>query len=236
MKYQTVLTPNKKNRQGGFTIIELMIATLMFAIVLLLVTFGLLQVTRTYYKGITGAKTQQTSRAVIDQLSRAIQFSGSTITETPGVQTGGSLFAFCIGNQRYSVLIDRQVVDKAPNSSIDQTKHALVVDTVAVCDRNTSPQTLSNPNVSLSDTSRELIPANMRVGKLLVKEITKSGDETKLYDIQVLIISGENDLLAGGDPDNPSDPNYHKQCGSVRAGTQFCAVSNLSTTVQKRIN
>src|SRR3990172_9120101 len=67
---------------GGFTIVELMIATTIFSVILLIVTFGMLQIGRTYYKGITLTKTQNAARSIIDTISQDIQFSGEGVTDS----------------------------------------------------------------------------------------------------------------------------------------------------------
>src|SRR3989338_4615433 len=98
-------------KDSGFTIIELMIATTVFSLVLLLCTFGLLQVARVYYKGVTGAKVQEALRNVTDNITRVIQFSGGSVVPPPANTTGGTPFVFCIDDQRYSVVINRQLVE-----------------------------------------------------------------------------------------------------------------------------
>ena len=97
----------------GFTIVELMIATSVFAVVLLLCTYGLLEIGRTYYKGATILRTQETARILIDDVTEAIQFNGGEVVSNTA--SGWH----CVGTKRYSFVLNRQLND---------TNHALVTD------------------------------------------------------------------------------------------------------------
>jgi prepilin-type N-terminal cleavage/methylation domain-containing protein len=201
----------------GFTIIELMVATAVFAIVLVVVTTGIIQVTRVYYKGITESTTQDTARGIIDIISQAIQFSGGDITPTsasaPGVPA-----AFCIGSQQFSYALGYQLMDD-PDPDMFQTPHVLVVNTVSGCSGSTSPQNVRDEAV----VGRELLGPRMRLSDL---SVTNLGNN--LYRVSVRVVYGDDDLLS-----NPTATNA--VCQSVRSGTQFCAVSDLSTVVIKRV-
>jgi len=229
------------NKQG-FTIVELMIATMVFSVILLLITFGMLQVGRTYYKGITSTKTQNAARSIMDRISQAIQFSGGEVKETPPVGAPGTVYAFCINDQQYSFLIDKQLTDGSPNP--DQSKHVLVVDTPAGGCNTTTPPDLNNP-ADLKDAMvfpdavdpEELMGANMRLAKLSVTPdptdpgITDPSLGISLWRITVKVVYGDNDLLIN----DSTDPDYHQKCAASSAGTQFCAFSELSTVVKKRV-
>lgn len=220
---------------SGFTIIELMIATTVFSLVLLLCTFGLLQVSRVYYKGITGSKVQETLRTITDEVSRAIQFDGGSVVPTPSSVTAGSQFVFCISDQRYSVVTGRQLVDGNPDPALSQVRHALVVDTVVGCNAGTTPQ---DP-MAASVNGRELLAPRMRLVKF---EVLDKGDN--LYAVNARVAYGDNDLLCSpaANDCNSSTPsstailgNNDLTCKNIRAGTQFCAVAELNTVVQKRL-
>src|SRR6266702_6725818 len=121
----------KHKAQAGFTVIELLIATAIFSLVLLLITVGIMQITRVYYKGITETNTQNTARAIVDDIAQAIQFGGpANIQKTVGT-TPGTSYAFCIGNQLYSYILGYQVVDA--KSAGAQAYHGLVVSSAAGC-------------------------------------------------------------------------------------------------------
>lgn len=210
----------KHTNSQGFTVIELMIATAVFAVVLVVVTAGILQVSRLYYKGVTASNTQNTARSVIDTISQAIQFGGGAVVPTSsGVATPTAPKVFCIGDQRFTYDLGWQVVDTAPNSTKHQAYHALVQDTLAGCNAS-SVQALNTQTV----LGRELLSPNMRLSKLNVTAIG-----TNQYRVELRIIYGDDDLL------KPPQDSATTTCINETAGTQFCSVIELSTVVTKRV-
>ena len=220
--------PNKNNY--GFTIIELLIATLVFAVVLVVITIGIIQIARVYYKGVTETNTQNTARSIIDNVSQSIQFSGGNVTTAPGSVTPGSSFSFCVGNQQYSYTLGYQVEDN-PSPSKYQTYHAMVQSTAAgtVCSSATAAQNVRAQNV----TGREMVSPHMRLANLSVTPVAGTSN----YKILVKIIYGDDDLIySPSAPTSAAGPTRPDAvCRPVRQGSQFCAVSQLSTVVQKRV-
>ena len=213
-------------RTRGFTIIELMIATMIFSVVLLLVTSGILQVARVYYKGLTEANTQTTARGIIDNISQSIQFSGGPVSETVGTSPGTD-YAFCINNNQFTYRLGRQVRNN-PTAS-DQTWHAIVVRTITGSCSTTAAQVLSSQTVT---GGRDLMGQDMRLANLVVDDIGSNR-----FRITVRVVYGDSELLFS--PSAPGDTTGYGRADAVcrpeRASTQFCAVSELSTVVVKRV-
>ena len=204
------------DRKHGFTILELLVATIVFSVVLLLVTAGIMQIARVYYKGVTESNTQNAARSIIDNISQAIQFSGGAVTETDPPMPGEDE-VFCIGSQHFSYRLGWQVEDN-PNSAQNQAWHGLVQRPLTgSC---TGAQDMDNENL----TGRDLVPRHMRLTKLSVEDM--GGNQ---YRVQVRVVYGDNDLLTI--PATGADV----ACRSQSAGTQFCSISELSTTVVKRV-
>ncbi len=202
-------------KHQGFTIIELMIATVIFSTVLLLCTYALIQIGRLYMKGVTMSRTQEVARSAITEIAQSIQFSGGPVlpdVTTPG--TAGVPVVFCVDNNRYTFVSDRQLVDSGPLAP-DQANQVLIRDTIAGCNPAASPQPpFNNP--------RELLANGMRIMDLSVTRA--SGNES--YMISITVVFGDQDLLSAD----------HKSCAAnLSAGGGFCAVSSLHTTVQKRV-
>lgn len=204
--------------QPGFTILELLVATIVFSVVLLLVTSGILQIARVYYKGVTEANTQSTARNIIDTVSQAIQFSGGNVTDTVAAPTPNTDYAFCVGDTQFSYRLGWQVED-GYNPGVSQSWHGLVKNSIAGCTSSTAPQTLTNQAIS----GRDLIGKHMRLANLTVNNIGPNQ-----YKVQVRVVYGDDDLL-----NNPTSTNA--SCKSEHAGTQFCASAELSTIVVKRV-
>lgn len=196
--------------QRGFTIIELLIATLVFSVVTLVITTSVLQFTKQYYRGVVSSTTQSTARGIIDDISRSVQFNSDGIFK---LYRGSQVRGICVGgSKRYNF---------EPYQQVGGNRHGLVSDTYNGCGTATSPLNLSgNSNLS-TPNARELLGEKMQVAKLSVEP---SGE---MYTINVKIVYGDNDLLK-----NPGTPNVECKTG---AGSQFCAVSELTTTVKRRV-
>lgn len=207
---------SSRRRQDGFTIVELMIATSVFSVFLLMITLVIVQISRTYTKGIVISKTQEAARAVTSEITRAIQFGGSSLSLPPASPTAGTVYTFCAGSQRYTFVVGRQL--KASPTAADQSAHVLVADSVA----------LGCPSGSLviTDTKlqRELLGENMRLSNLSISQV----GTTNLYRVLVRVAYGNFDDL-----ENPTATTA--QCRNTQGSSEFCAVSELVTTVQKRL-
>ncbi len=216
----------KKLTQRGFTIIELLIATTVFSVVLLLCSFSLLQIGKTYYKGLTSSRTQSAARAALDDIAQAIQFSAGNIYAIK-TGTGGTSY-FCVSDKRYTFVPGQQLTS-SPSS------HALVRD---------NPGTCSDPGGWPTSDANELLGVHMRLVRLEICQPGELGQydvppsttchhhtpiNSNLYSINIRVVYGDDDLLTDSDGDGILD-----SC-KAGAGSQFCAVSDLTTAVQKRV-
>ncbi len=216
-------------RQSGFTIIELLIATLVFSIILLLLSTGLIQIARIYYKGITTSRTQQTARTIMDSISRDIQFSGSSVPVTI-TSDGGGKYHFCVNNDRFTYQVNKQLAD---NPTGNQVAHVLIKDSPATCS-SAGPADLTAPVAG----AVELMGNNMRLVNLQI-----STPSTSLYTVTVRVVAGDDSYIcsptAGDCSSGVTDPHITNPtdltCKTLSTGSQFCAVSELQTTIQKRI-
>lgn len=208
------INPKHKSMQG-FTIVELMMATLVFSVILLMVTIGVLQVNRVYYKGVTEANTQNSARAIMDTISQAIQFNGGTVGPLPTTAspTPGTTYYVCVNNQQFIYKQGFQLVSGTPG--LHQTNQTFLQKAITgACAAPATPL-----------TGRELLSPNMRLSNL---QITHIGT-TNLYKVQVTVAYGDDDVM-----NNPT--SLAPVCKGIRAGNQFCSISSLSTVVEKRIN
>lgn len=205
--------------QKGFTIIELLIATLVFSMVVMLITYGILAFTRAYYKGVNQSNTQNTARLVIEDIAQAIQFSGGEVQPTLGTTGSGDSVGFCIGSSQYSYVLGKQLSDQTP-LEVNQAKHVLMLDKGASC-AGTNAQNVEGATVA----GTELLGPRMRLSKLSIAPVTGATD---VYKINIKIVFGDDDLL-----NNPTAANASCDVGS--RGSQYCAEAELTTVVKKRI-
>ena len=219
----------KTRAQSGFTVIELLIATAVFSVVLLLVAEGILSFNNVYYKGITQSNTQNAARSVLENISQAIQFSGGAVTSP--ITANGSSKGFCIGGQRYSYLLGQELVDSGTLGT-DQAHHVLVQDSPNGGCGGTNAQDVASLPVNLTaNEGVELLSQHMRLAKLTVSQL--SG--TDLYQVEVRVAYGDNAFLysPSGNALGPVAPDA--TCHADWAGAQFCATAELSTVVEQRI-
>ncbi|HSW99824.1 MAG TPA: prepilin-type N-terminal cleavage/methylation domain-containing protein [Patescibacteria group bacterium] len=208
----------RMNRTGmdGFTIVELMMATLVFSVILLLATVGVLQVNRVYYKGVTEANTQNVTRSIMDTISQAIQFNGGAITPIPtnASPTAGGTYYVCVNNQQFVYQPGFQLVSGSGGLGTHQTHQSLIQRTVSGC-----------PVPAGAVVGRELLSPSMRLSNLQVTQVGTSN----LYRVQVRVVYGDDGVM-----NNPTSTT--SSCKGIQAGNQFCSVSDLTTVVEKRIN
>ncbi len=207
--------------QSGFTIMELMIATTIFSVILLLCTFGMMKIGRTYYKGIISSRTQSAARAVSDSIVQAIQLEGelknppSTIPPQPNLADSGS---FCVGSRRFTYTFGTKVSDTTPGVRSD------IVTSVGCPDIAT--QAFNTQNY------QELLGPGMRLLQLKIED-TGGGEQR----VTVRVAYGDDDLLvddAGKKMDETGLLVWQAHCKGG-TGDEFCAMSELVTYAKKRI-
>ena len=202
--------------ERGFTLIELMVATVIFSLVMIVLTYGVISISRSYYKGITVSQTQNAARNIASSLTQAIEFDGNYIALPPSGNLGG----FCIGNKRFSYLLGYQLAGTYSTGLVHTAAHSLVEDTPGSCSSGSLIQDLANNN---SLPGIELMGKNMRLANLTINQ----QGSTNLYQIDVRVVYGDEDLL-----NNPTGTDA--SCKG-QSGDQFCATSELSTTVARRV-
>lgn len=209
----------------GFTIIELIIASSVFGVVLLIAMTGILYIGRAYYKGIITSRTQETARSIVNEISSSFQYGGVTPVTSPAVDESTGFRAQCIGKFRYSYVLDSRVNN---NSDPGTSRHALWLDVIGqgkACvplDLNLPVPEDDNTDKTSPDAlaqRRELLPTNMRIDEFDVQQPAGRS----FLNVNIRLIFGEQDLSPEG------------TCIQNRFGGQFCAVSDQRTTVKKRL-
>jgi len=223
------MTQSHKRQQSGFTMIELLIAMTVFSVVVIVITVSVIQFSKQYYKGIISTATQNAARTITDDIARSIQFNSGGVTGIPNGPPSGYK-GYCVGDSKmYSFELYQQVTDSGTGPN-HQGYHGLVSSTVSGCNTNSLPLTVKTlGTLNPAKNQRELLAQHMRLAKF---SITSSGG---LEIIDVKVVYGDDDLLTnpvGLNPNNLDSPDIN--CKST-AGSQFCAVAELTTAVQKRV-
>jgi prepilin-type N-terminal cleavage/methylation domain-containing protein len=80
------MNKKKRSQQKGFTIIELMISTVIFSLVLLAASAAIIQIGKKYSRGITYTRTQEVARSTVDEIAQSLQFT-SQVVKVPNYDT-----------------------------------------------------------------------------------------------------------------------------------------------------
>ncbi len=233
----------KTNKQAGFTIIELLIATSILSTMLVMVTTMMIGISNLYYKGINQSRVQDAVRGVTEEVGHALQLTDKTpLSEASPISfsiNGSTLAikAYCIDTTRYSYIIGVQI-----GSGSNRISHVLWRDDIAAT-ANCLPVNLqlsnpeSGPNAGTNGT--ELATPNSRLNKFTIGLISP-------YNISVGMVYGDDDLLCSPSvvgscaSSTVMSPQAQYTLGDLRCrgktGDQFCSVSNLTTTVVQRLN
>jgi prepilin-type N-terminal cleavage/methylation domain-containing protein len=93
----------KKLDQNGFTIVELLIATAVFASILFIVTYGIIQISKTFTNGFIETQTQNVAISLSDQLTRDVEFSSGSIGTDRGPINinNNNYYYFCTNQEEY---------------------------------------------------------------------------------------------------------------------------------------
>ncbi len=227
-----------KSNETGFTIIELLIATAIFTVILIITTTSIIGISQTYVKGSVENQTQQSARSILSSISQDIEFNNATninISDFSSPASSDERY-FCIGNDVYVFKINKYLSFShtgSEYSNIGLIRYA----------SNSCPTAATLPT-SLSTMPQgytELLANHERIGQLNIKQININNFHA--YTISLEIGYGSNSLLGI----SSSSPYYNDstipsasttipyQCQSG-LDSSFCAVSILTTTVAPRIN
>ncbi len=219
MKYRYSIKPNWRRSMAGFTLVELMISTGVFSVVLLICTTAVLVIGQDFHKAAIASLTQNTSRNIIDNITRELQYNTGTVSPTKSAPYKTvTVNAVCIGTVRYSYLLGYELVDGSFDSAKQQSPHVLWRDEyTGNCEpANVTEETLTSGKELMSLHTR------LRVGNGL--NITTAISNTgTLYNIDVSVIYGDKDVITAAD-----------KCVSSRSGGAFCGLSELHTAVFRK--
>lgn len=206
-----------RSKQAGFTIIELMIATMVFSVVLLLCAAGLIAIGRMYQKGNNNRAVQEVSRSILDTIKNDFELSGGNykaMTTPPG----GNTYAFCIGQTLYIYQVNVPVA--ADGSQPGLIRNTALYGALA-CAYATDASALSI-NDALSNEGRELLGANMRLVQPPIVQAYPSATNAQSLKIRANVIFGADDLI------------FADRCRGG-AGQEYCASSILETFATRRL-
>ncbi len=234
------LANNKKI--NGFTIIELLIATAAFSIMLVIIAFSVNYFAIKYYQSLTTINTQGNLISTINNISQSIKFS----LQAPNYSlpsTSNPVGYLCTSSTEYVFYINQPFF----KGSINNNNSGIIQYPIV---QNTCLTPSSLPAL----TGQQLLGNNMRPLYFNISSIN-----TNLYNLTIEIaytgsvssgignsllcspkISPNNQGGCGPDASNlttTQDIKYAPTIGcKPTAVSQFCDVSTLQTTSSRRIN
>jgi prepilin-type N-terminal cleavage/methylation domain-containing protein len=216
-------------KERGFTIVELLIATAVLSTILVLTTVIMINIGNLYYKGINQARVQDAVRNVSDGLTQNLSLDdANAIYASKNITFHGNSYkteAYCIGTTRYTFIKGVQIGDNW-TSTQPQVPHVMWRDNVTSGSCGTAD--ITSPGLS---GGSELMPPNSSLAEFCITGTGSSNCQSGAspYTVQIALAYGDNDLLI---PSPPLGMNVHCK-GST--GDQYCAVATSQTTVVKRL-
>lgn len=213
------------DKQQGFTLVELMLAIAFVGFIILFTVLAVMQVMRTYNKGITVKEINQTARVTVEDMSRAVR-SANEIT-TSAMASG----RVCLGGISYVWNTQggsANKYDSAGNPSVtlvrvDDAGGAMCVLVGA-----------SYPNVPTAKTT------SLLSDRAWVQMLDISVNSANNLATITLQLSTPEDAASPAiedpfpaTPSNPADSATWVRCKGT-PGAEFCAVATFSTTVALR--
>lgn len=211
----------QRSNSHGFTILELLIATVIFSLVLLVCLASFLQIGRLFTKGVNMSLTQQDARDILTNIGNDIRFSQNPPTIANGY--------FCVGLHRYKYMLNNHL----KSDNWDQLSNYGLVreNVVAGC---------PSPAVAGSGTQPvEMIDNGMQLNRLTFGPSSNACSSSLCtISINLLFYGVDNAVFtSSAHPGNTqadhaaaaSDPDA--TCTGSLEGSQFCATANYTTTV-----
>lgn len=219
--------PKQRRGQGGFTIVELIIATLVFSTVLLVAMSGFIEIGRLFYKGANATANQQAARDITAAVKADIATTSNISTVKKVTANGGNIRYYCVGNSRYTFIPGNQV---KLNDHDHINKFGLLSDTlpgVGGCANPFDPP----GSVPIPDNASELLGDRMRLNYFCITPNTQVSYGS-LYDISISVVSGaDNYLSPGGTGGSDCQAAQLLDCNSALKTSQYCARTDLNTSV-----
>jgi prepilin-type N-terminal cleavage/methylation domain-containing protein len=210
----------------GFTIIEVMIATAVFAVVLLITIGGFMQIAQVFYKSVVQTQTQQDLREIVDRVSSDIR-QAPVIYDYQQIGTTDKYYQ-CIGSTRYTYRLNNRV-DSADADT--NSKFGILIDRLpgnSPCGNPYDASTQFKP-AGDPDAPIELLATNERLNHFYVSRVANnvsgdSGDNNWVYQVDVAIATGRNQYLL-------TDASGQATCNDRLSISQYCSVAHLTTAV-----
>lgn len=216
----------RKLNKKGFTIMELMIATAVFSVLLLIASGVIVQLSRQFYKGLIQSKTQEVARNIGEEIARNIQFSS---TAPQLLSSTAESEVWCIADRRYLFVRGRQLGTDSNQSP------SVAVRTDLGCGGD--PSMSSGYTLAAGDV--EMVGEKMRLSDMTIEQ----GPNDKVWSVTVRVLHADDGQVCetGTAKCNNEQVNTNAELLSRNLscrnmpGSQFCGASTYSMVVVRRL-
>jgi prepilin-type N-terminal cleavage/methylation domain-containing protein len=241
-RFITGFNMRKHPTTSGFTIIELMIATLVFSIILLVIIGAFLQIGHIFFKGVSLANTQESSRSLIGDITDDLRFArnpqciddkestdSQSVANTPQCTVDANTRFFCVGTHRYVYTLAKNMPagsQKMTNDDISQnsyTNYKGVVET-------TIPAGCPHPGTTSEKNRKQLLGPDMQLNALSMK----CAANFCTIHTHIIFYGADDGVFESASAPSDALRAPDAQCTGDLRSTQFCAVSDMTTSVNMR--
>jgi|GEM_PF-769102 len=226
-----------ENGSNGFTIIELLVATTIFSIVLIVIVASFLQVGRMFYKGVSVNNTNEAARTLVDDIANDIRLSKSSLYADPTADKNlMNVQYFCVGQHRYTFIFKTKVQGSDITATNLQAKNIQA----GVIQDNTGGNCHQPSDDPPGTNATQILGPDMQLNNLT---LTKSSSETGVSGVRIhthiVFYGADNTVFDTSDTtmkNTASDPGKAAGasdafCSGNSLSTQFCAVSDIDTNI-----
>jgi prepilin-type N-terminal cleavage/methylation domain-containing protein len=213
----------------GFTIIELLIATIVFSTVLTIIVASFLQIGHMFYKGVSINNTTKSTANLVDAITTDARLTskpaqlGNLTDTTPGITKR----FFCVGPHRYTFVLNSKVQGSDVTANSSSMSAGVIQDDDSSC---------ANPTTSGGNSTQMLGP-DMQLNKL---DFIVTGSAAM---VRAHVIFYGDDSTVFNSTLHPNDTatdhaaavnNPDAYCSGDLLSTQFCAASDIVSNVTLR--
>ncbi len=212
MKPRLLSTSNS----AGFTIIELIFATLIFSLVMVVILVSVFQIARIYYKGVSISSTNEAARTTVEDIANDVRFAN--LADTTNFNSG----YFCVGSHRYSFTKFVKVTNDDINRNLPTGIRQDVVN--SGCPAPGTP----------GKDARQLLGPDMQLNNLAFN----CANGACTIGVHIIFYGADSLVFkSSAHPNTPAaalrDPDA--TCSGNLQSSQFCAAVDLQTKVLQRL-
>lgn len=220
----------RKNQQG-FTVLELIIATVIFSVIMLLSSSAMIKLSQQFQKGFTQSQTQETARNMGEAIARNIQYSSMPPRQLWPIPADPNAMeqVWCIADRRYIFIRGKQLgpdpITQTPSVAVRQNQGC-------------GGAAVSPAGYVPVGGDEELVGQDMRLADLRIEQ----GENDRVWSVRLRLVKGDNDLVCS--PGTPGDcgastptssPNATDLLCDAVKGSPYCGASGYSMIVVRRL-